>query len=346
MFATPESMPQQQVFANGAFRSQSPQSNSHTGLTPRSSVYSDRAVYAATSRNQDTSGSSGLNLYTKSDDARSSTPPLAAPAAVAHARMSDEGQSQHHNSTPRHVYRSYNSDHQLASSREQMSLQRGTAETALSEGHRSHSIVALSTSTAAAATQRTMPGSSSGPSSSQQHWNPHETSYPNRNSSLRKPNGSGIANYNYDVDPLAQKSYALPANSDLAPQNALEYSQWQRIRVERDYSTGVSRRFTVKVPEQLVGKLDEHKFKKFVRRINNLLASAEDATLRNVLEGCLAYATLYLSTLVIKPHFKKTIDRISKLVQRENEELFRPAGYLVIDPKQTAYMFIEIVPLE
>ncbi|KAI9477328.1 Golgin sub A member 7 [Coemansia sp. RSA 989] len=144
-------------------------------------------------------------------------------------------------------------------------------------------------------------------------------------------------------DPLASKSYGLPATSDAVPQPANE--AWRRVRVERDYSQGDIRRFHVTMPEQLSGRIDELKFKRFVRRLNKMLADAEGATLRNVLEGCLAYATLYISTLVVKPHFKKAIERISAFVARENKELFEPAGLLVIDPLQTAFMFIEVVVL-
>ncbi|KAJ2455307.1 Golgin sub A member 7 [Coemansia sp. RSA 2336] len=144
-------------------------------------------------------------------------------------------------------------------------------------------------------------------------------------------------------DALASKSYGLPATSDAVSQPANE--AWRRVRVERDYSQGDVRRFQVAMPEQLGGRIDELKFKRFVRRLNKMLADAEGATLRNVLEGCLAYATLYISTLVVKPHFKRVIERISAFVARENKELFEPAGLLVLDPLQTAFMFIEIVVL-
>ncbi|KAJ2021903.1 Golgin sub A member 7B [Coemansia sp. S610] len=146
-------------------------------------------------------------------------------------------------------------------------------------------------------------------------------------------------------DVCARKTYALPASSDSAPQNALQHSLAHRIRVERDYSTGDARQFSLKLPDALAGRIDDQRFMQFVGHINELLAKAEGATVRNVLEGCLAFATLYLSTLVIKPHFKKTVDDISRYVYRENNALFRPAGLLVIDPKQTAYMFIEIISL-
>ncbi|KAI9502803.1 Golgin subfamily A member 7/ERF4 [Coemansia spiralis] len=119
--------------------------------------------------------------------------------------------------------------------------------------------------------------------------------------------------------------------------------QWQRLRIERDYSHGVARQFSLTVPAQLSSRIDEQRMRRFVRRINAMLAEAEGATLRNIVEGCLAYATLYLSTLIIRPHYAKTIDRISRFVESENKALFQPAGLLIIDPRQTAYMFIEIL---
>ncbi|KAJ1644797.1 Golgin sub A member 7 [Coemansia asiatica] len=319
MFATPESNRMQYRSASsstsvgGTFLTQ-PQA-SYSNLTPRSSMYSDRAVYSATKSPENTEHSAALNAR-----AGSPSSPAAAAAAVAPPVSSSP----------------------LAAAMVHPK-QRGedTYHTETGERNRSQSIVALSSPRNAAAT-------------SQQNWDA-QTFYPARMSSLgsapagrdahtagsgRPSNVDGLPN-----DPLAYKSYNIPQNADSAPQNALEHSQWQRIRVERDYSMGISRQFVVKVPEQLVGKVDEQRFKKFVRRINTLLAEAEGATLRNVLEGCLAFATLYMSTLFLKPHFKKTIDQVSALVYSENETLFRPAGFLVIDPKQTAYMFIEIVPL-
>ncbi|KAJ2784396.1 Golgin sub A member 7 [Coemansia interrupta] len=192
--------------------------------------------------------------------------------------------------------------------------------------------------------------------SNSENWDA-QTFYPTRLGSLggpsnaRQQNTSGndrhatTSNSGYTSDPSAYKSYDLPRNADSVPRNTHEASQWQRIRVERDYSTGIDRQFEVKVPEQMVGKIDEQRLKKFVRRVNALLAEADGATLRNVIEGCLAFATLYISTLVIKPHSRRIIDRISALVEKENESLFRPAGFLAIDPKQTAYIFIEFVRL-
>ncbi|ORX73881.1 hypothetical protein DL89DRAFT_263896 [Linderina pennispora] len=145
-------------------------------------------------------------------------------------------------------------------------------------------------------------------------------------------------------DEGVKKTYGL-GNTDSASSNAVEFAQTQRIRIERDYSTGDMRQFSLDVPVQLQGRIDEQRFKRFVRRINGMLAEAEGATLRNVLEGCLAFATLYLSTLIIKPHFRKTIDRISRFIAQENESFFAPMGLVVLDPQLTAFMFIEIAPL-
>ncbi|KAJ1813529.1 Golgin sub A member 7 [Coemansia sp. RSA 2599] len=315
MFATPESNRMQYRSASsstnigGTFPTQ-PQA-SYSNLTPRSSLYSDRAVYVASKSpdNTDQSAMSNARAISPPSPVGAASPAPTSPLAAAVLHTKQRGEE--------------------------------LFQPELGERNRSQSIVALSSTSNAAAT-------------TQQNWDA-QTFFPARMSSLggapagRDANaaGGGRASLGDGMpsDPLAYKSYSIPQNADAVPQNALEHSQWQRIRVERDYSMGTSRQFLVKVPEQLVGKIDEQRFKKFVRRINTMLAEAEGATLRNVLEGCLAFATLYMSTLFLKSHFKKTVEQISALVYSENESLFRPAGFLVIDPKQTAYMFIEIVPL-
>ncbi|KAJ2702701.1 Golgin sub A member 7 [Coemansia sp. IMI 203386] len=318
MFATPESNRMQYRSASsstsvgGAFPTQ-PQA-SYSNLTPRSSVYSDRAVYVASKSPETTEYSAMSKAHTDNPSS-----PVATAAAAAPVPSSPQTAAIPYSKNPGEDLR----------------------HTKFGEKNRSQSIVALSSTNNSAAAAR-------------QNWDA-QTFYPTRMSSLggapagrdAGAAGTGRASIGDGLpsDPLAYKSYNIPQNADSAPRNALEHSQWQRIRVERDYSMGTSRQFVVKVPEQLVGKIDEQRFKKFVRRINTMLAEAEGATLRNVLEGCLAFATLYMSTLVLKSHFKKTVEKISAFVYSENETLFRPAGFLVIDPKQTAYMFIEIVPL-
>ncbi|KAJ1857312.1 Golgin sub A member 7 [Coemansia sp. RSA 2703] len=323
MFATPDSNRIQYRSASSSTSIGSPtsiqqhqphqpsQQASYSNLTPRSSVYSDRAVFVPGKSLENEVGS-GM----QQSGAHTASPPLVASAA---------GNASRENGSATSAHAGHASD--------------------FSNRNRSQSIVALSS-----------PNKHISGSDSRQNWDA-QTFYPTRLGNLGGPsnarqqnvtgdNGNvAIPNSGYTSDPSAYKSYDLPRNADSEPRNTREASQWQRIRVERDYSTGIDRQFAVKVPEQMVGKIDEQKFKKFVRRVNALLAEADGATLRNVIEGCLAFATLYISTLVIKPHSRKIIDRISALVQKENESLFRPAGFLVIDPKQTAYMFIEFVRL-
>ncbi|KAI8324659.1 hypothetical protein GQ54DRAFT_302460 [Martensiomyces pterosporus] len=296
-----------------------PPTANHSGSTPRSSVYSDRAVFT-TSRQRET------------DSSLSSSPPLSISAIPPSAH------------TPQQA------DWQQQQRQQQPQPTTPTSTLTPTPQQRPQSIVALSTPAP----------SMSRNSLQQQHWD-GQYSPPRRGSSLgvsiagNEP--SGGADYNGrnstnnngnsghdNVNPLGRKTYALPA-IDTAPQNALEHSQAQRIRIERDYSMGDARQFALEFPGQLRGKIDEHRFKRFVRRVNAMLAEAEGATMRNVLEGCLAYVTLYISTLFIKPQFKRTVDRISRFIAEENEALFRPAGLSVIDPKQTAFMFIEIISL-
>ncbi|KAJ2797994.1 hypothetical protein H4R20_004981 [Coemansia guatemalensis] len=277
----------------------SPVSIGFPGGVSRNSVYSDRAVFAASR-----SPERALRPY-----GSASPPPPTMPLAV-HSRQSEDTGRQGA------VYRSCRSDDQLPGTsfmynsrlpdQQHIQMRQSPQRPPQSQEQvsRPQSIVAL----------QDMP----------RHYG---------------ADGPPVGNRDY----LGPKTYGLPASGDAIGHPASEL--WRRVRVERDYSQGDERQFVVAVPEQLSGRIDEQRFKRFLRRLNAMLAEAEGATLRNVLEGVLAYATLYISTLVVKPHFKKTIERISSLVAHENKTLFEPAGFSVIDPLQTAYMFIEIVIL-
>ncbi|KAJ1965496.1 Golgin sub A member 7 [Dipsacomyces acuminosporus] len=293
----------------------------YSGSTPRSSMYSDQAVFTVSRQRGETESILGSS---PPDSFGPSTPP------AVHSAQPGAWRQQHQQFTP--------------------------ASTLTPTPQRPQSIVVLS-SPALSASHTSFQQQQQ---QQQQHWG-SDFNPPERRRSLGiaaaggEPGNNGNHNGCNNTDnstngtygstnALGHKTYALPA-VDTAPQNALEFSQALRIRIERDYSSGDARQFALEFPEQLRGKIDEQRFKRFVRRVNGMLAEAEGATLRNVLEGILAYATLYISTLFIKPNFGRTVNRISSFIAEENEALFKPAGFTVIDPKQTAFMFIEIIML-
>ncbi|KAJ1666905.1 hypothetical protein IW140_003323 [Coemansia sp. RSA 1813] len=308
----------------------SPTSSGSPGMHPaQASMHSDRAVFVPSRQPEISPSFSGgaagvhnLRMYSSA----SPPPPQLPPPAAAHMRLSDDT-----NDSRR---RQPNSIVPLSGPRGQSA--QGRPRSSSIYPNRKNS------SARAAAVPVGQRGSAAGaPDSMTNVFFPRAAA-----STTSRPTSHEQGS---DNDPLARKRYDIPATGDDGPPPIHVSSiprQWQRVRIERDYSHGVARQFSLTVPTQLGVRVDEHRFKRFVRRINLMLKEAEESTLRNVAEGCLAFATLYLSTLVIKPHFNKTLDRISKFVEAENKTVFRPAGLMVIDPRQTAFMFIEVLLLD
>ncbi|KAJ2554889.1 Golgin sub A member 7 [Coemansia sp. RSA 1933] len=302
----------------------SPALSGSPGMHPVASIRSDRAVFVP-SRQPETSpglsadGAAGVHALRMCNSASPPLQPQLPPPAAAHMRLSDD--------TADGRRRQPNSIVPLSGPRGH-SAQQGRPRSSSMYPNRKGS----SASAAVAPNQR---ASTSGA--------------PDKMTSAFFPRAAAAAvtasyEQGSDSDPLARKRYDLPPTDDSQALHVASIpQQWQRVRIERDYSQGVTRQFSLTVPAQLGARVDEHRFKRFVRRINIMLREAENSTLRNVAEGCLAFATLYLSTLVIKPHFNKTLDRISSFVDAENKAVFCPAGLMVIDPRQTAFMFIEVL---
>ncbi|KAJ2857705.1 hypothetical protein GGI22_003452, partial [Coemansia erecta] len=310
----------------------SPTASSSPGIRPAASMKSDRAVFVPSRQpelNPPVLGGGAVGMHNLRMYNSASPPPqsqLLPPPAAAHMRFSDDASD---------------SRRRLPNSIVPLSGPRG--HSAQQGRPRSTSVYRNRKSSSASAAM---------PSVSQQRGG--TAGAPDKMTSAFFPRAAALASASRppsheqgsDSDPLAYKRYDLPVteNNEAPPFHASSVpQQWQRVRIERDYSQGMARQFSLAVPTQLGTRVDEHRFKRFVRRINLMLREAEDSTLRNVAEGCLAFATLYLSTLIIKPHFNKTLDRISKFVEAENKAIFRPAGLMVIDPRQTAFMFIEVL---
>ncbi|KAJ2598821.1 hypothetical protein EV177_007449 [Coemansia sp. RSA 1804] len=301
--------------ASGRQASKSPQMSASPSVQPtRMSMQSDQAVFVPSCQQPDSSVSPATRPLSGDDAQLSTSPSLPLPPAAAHVRVSDDGGRR----------RKPNSIVPLSGPRRSAAQGRSRSNS-VRPGRNGSVSIALDRNGSASETPDDMTSA----------FFPRAAS--------RRP----VSQEQGRDDPLARKRYDLPATdgdaAGLPMQVADIPQQWQRVRIERDYSHGVTRQFSLAVPPQLGARVDELQVKRFVRKINRMLRDAENSTLRNVVEGCLAYATLYLSTLVIKPHFTKVLDRISRLVDSENKTVFRPAGLMVIDPRQTAFMFIEVL---
>ncbi|KAJ1929938.1 hypothetical protein IWQ60_000742 [Tieghemiomyces parasiticus] len=117
------------------------------------------------------------------------------------------------------------------------------------------------------------------------------------------------------------------------------------IRIPRDYSEGEIRQFALEFPTQFEGRIEVQDFRQFIRRLNSLLAEAEAPLVRHAVDHILAFFTLNLSSLVIPSYYDRAMKRVNEFIADENERLFIPHGFRVTDPHETAFLYLEFVPL-
>ncbi|OLY80540.1 Golgin subfamily A member 7B [Smittium mucronatum] len=116
-----------------------------------------------------------------------------------------------------------------------------------------------------------------------------------------------------------------------------------RIRIQRDYLLGDICRFQEYIPLELQSKISSKDYSDFICKVNSLLQKAEGDRLINFMEGFFTCITLYMYLLVSKSHHQKTILELAQYIRDSNEIIFNPAGYSVVDPRQTAFMFVSII---
>ncbi|KII86445.1 hypothetical protein PLICRDRAFT_291004 [Plicaturopsis crispa FD-325 SS-3] len=134
--------------------------------------------------------------------------------------------------------------------------------------------------------------------------------------------GPPPVNSAYGTDPMGQIGRHLPR---------------EIVRVERDYTGGELPQFTATYPLELEGRITPTQFLETINSINEVLISAysiRHAALYNVL----AVFSLQLSTLILPSHY----DKLERIFEHWNKELYNPAGLHLLWPRRVAFLFLEI----
>eukprot|EP00727_Mastigamoeba_balamuthi_P010420 m51a1_g600 Golgi complex associated protein of 16 kD (182) ;mRNA; f:74025-74731 len=104
-----------------------------------------------------------------------------------------------------------------------------------------------------------------------------------------------------------------------------------RVALERDYSRGLVPRFCVALPPQLEGRVSADELARVVAGVNEQLEAAESLSAATVAEGCLAFVTLWTSSLLLESAYSKCLRRMEAFL-REQNELFAERGIEFINP--------------
>ncbi|KAJ1977258.1 hypothetical protein H4R35_002373 [Dimargaris xerosporica] len=155
------------------------------------------------------------------------------------------------------------------------------------------------------------------------------------------PTGLTVAG-NLPTPPTTYYRYTPPA-----PPHQLQPvpPQGQSLRIPRDYTHGEVRQFALEYPAQLEGAVNFQEFRQFIRRLNFLLTEAEAPLLRHAIDHILEFFTLNLSPLILPSYYHRAMRRVYTFIQEQNTMVFEPAGWRVVDLRDTAFLYLEIVPL-
>ena len=116
----------------------------------------------------------------------------------------------------------------------------------------------------------------------------------------------------------------------------------RKIYIQRDYSRGVGVRFSSTFPDDLSGRIDSDAFELMISKVNRILDDAERLSLFSVMDSLLGCITAYLIFACYDSYYDRCLKKVTRLIEEQNEVLWKPKGLLLTDPKELGLRCIEI----
>jgi len=113
------------------------------------------------------------------------------------------------------------------------------------------------------------------------------------------------------------------------------------VRVERDYSGGEVVQFSSSFRDELEGRITPRQFMESINAINEILISAYSLR-HSVFDNCVEIFSLQLSRLLVSTHYEREMNRLQRLMDKLNQELYNPAGLNMLWPRKVGFIFLEI----
>ncbi|ORX77154.1 hypothetical protein BCR32DRAFT_270835 [Anaeromyces robustus] len=114
------------------------------------------------------------------------------------------------------------------------------------------------------------------------------------------------------------------------------------VRIERDYSHGELCQFNVEFPPLLAGRIEKSIFIDTLTLINQLLYDAESISFMNCFDILLSYATMYTLDCCYVTTYEKKLRKLSEMIAEQNRIIYEPKGLHINDPRENAFLFLEI----
>lgn len=137
------------------------------------------------------------------------------------------------------------------------------------------------------------------------------------------------------------------SRSDQTQTKSLSYenlpSVERYVRIERDYSVyGEICQFSMEFPSMLNGRIEKAIFLDTLSSINKQLYDAEKISFMNVFDVILSCITIYTIDFCYKTTYERKLKKLSDMIAEQNRYIYEPKGLHINDPRENAYLFLEI----
>jgi len=114
------------------------------------------------------------------------------------------------------------------------------------------------------------------------------------------------------------------------------------VRIERDYSHGEICQFNVEFPPMLAGRIEKTIFLDTLNLINQQLYDAERISFMNFFDVLISCLSIYTIDFCYKTTYEKKLRKLSNMIAEQNRIIYEPKGLHINDPRENAFLFLEI----
>ncbi|RUS82784.1 hypothetical protein EGW08_009448 [Elysia chlorotica] len=121
-----------------------------------------------------------------------------------------------------------------------------------------------------------------------------------------------------------------------------QQSPHTKVFIQRDFSDGIAVKFQTRYPPELEGRVDRATYERTINNINEMFAEAEALSTRTCCESCFACLTAYIALMCIDTYYEKTLKKVRKYLEEQNQTIYMSRGVMLIDPAERGLRILEI----
>ncbi|KAI8052258.1 Golgin subfamily A member 7/ERF4 family-domain-containing protein, partial [Syncephalis plumigaleata] len=116
------------------------------------------------------------------------------------------------------------------------------------------------------------------------------------------------------------------------------------VRIEREHRQDERYRFQVDpLPTVFDGRITPDELRDTITTLNNILAQGDEGTGKSFLRHSLACAIFYVGFCCTRSDYQETLDKAQAFLAEENRRLYLSRGLRWRDPRQTAFLHLELL---